>query len=54
MIIAEKGRAAFLIKNSSKRKRKLNEMEDLKQEEEEFKKDKGGYMSKSKRMKEDL
>lgn len=29
-------------------------MEELKQEEFEIKQDKGGYMSKSKRMKEDL
>ena len=53
-MLAEKGRAAYLIKNSSKRKRKLNEMEGFKQDEEEFKKDKQGYFSKSKKMSEDV
>ena len=53
-LLAEKGRAAYLIKNSSKRKRKLNEIEELKEEELDFKKDRLGYLSKSKRMKSDI
>ena len=38
--IAHHGRAAFLLKDSSKRKRTRPEMEEVKKEEEEFKKDK--------------
>lgn len=52
-VLAERGRAAFLIKNSSKRKRKAKEIEELKQEEEDLHKDKQEYLSKTKRIKED-
>lgn len=38
--LAHHGRAAFLLKDSSKRKRTKSEMEEVKQEEEELKNDK--------------
>jgi hypothetical protein len=42
----------FLLKSSSKRKRKHNEIEEVKQEEEELKRDKQGFLHDSKRRKE--
>lgn len=42
------------MKNSSKRKRKLKDIEEVKDDYEELKRDKFSYISKSKRMKEDI
>ena len=38
--LADKGRSAFLLKPSSKHKRRRNEMEEVKDEEELLKRDK--------------
>ena len=50
-LIVDKGRSAFLLKPSSKHKRKRNEMEEVKDEEELLKRDKQNYLLEVKKLK---
>ncbi len=49
----ENGRASNLMKSSAKRKRTREELEDVKQEEEELKNDKQQFLQTVKRLKEE-
>jgi hypothetical protein len=49
----EKGRASNLMKSSAKRKRTREELEEVKQEEEELKNDKQFFLQMVKRLKDE-
>ena len=51
--IAENGRASLLMKNSSKRKRTREELEEVKQEEEALKEDRHQFLQEVKRLKQE-
>ena len=53
-ILEHKGRSTALLKDSSKRKRKHQEMEEVKEEEEKLKINKQGYLKEFKRMREEM
>jgi len=44
VVIAERGKSANLMKPSSKRKRKFNEIEEVKDEERQLRQDKQGFL----------
>ena len=50
--IASKGKGAFLLKGSSKKKRSREEMEEVKQEEELLNEDKQLFLRQFKKLKE--
>jgi len=52
-LIGSHGRSVNLMKGTSKRKRTREEIEEVKQEEEELKNDHQGYLQQIKRLKED-
>jgi hypothetical protein len=51
--IAHKGKGVNLLKETSHRKRTKVDLEEVKNEEEELKEDKQGYLRQSKRLKEE-
>ncbi len=51
--IVENGRASNLMKSSTKRKRTREELEEVKQEEEELKNDKQVFLQMVKRLKDE-
>lgn len=53
VIIAERGRAANLLKGSSKRKRGRAELEEVKEEEKAFKGDRQGFLQEFKRLRQE-
>ena len=53
MFVGSKGKSAHLLKPSSKRKRTKAELEELKEEEKLFSKDKKRFLEESKKAKED-
>ena len=53
MFIGSKGRSAHLLKPSSKRNRTKAEIEEIKEEEKLFSKDKKRFLEESKKAKED-
>ena len=52
MGLVEHGRSANLLKGSSKRKRTREELEEVKDEEEELRQDKQSFLQEVKRLKE--
>jgi hypothetical protein len=50
--VGSNGKAAFLLKESSKKKRSREELEEVKVEEELLKRDKQGFLREFKKMKE--
>jgi hypothetical protein len=50
--LAHKGKSAYLIKDSSSRKRKFKELEEVKQEESELKENKQAFLAQYKMLKE--
>ena len=52
--LEHKGKSVSLLKEGSKRKRKHEEMEEVKEEEEKLKTDRTGYLKAFKRMREEL
>ena len=53
MFVGSRGKAAHLLKPGSKRKRTKAEIEELKEEEKLFSKDKKRFLEESKKAKED-
>jgi cell shape-determining protein MreC len=51
LCVATKGRSAFLLKGSSKAKRKRSQLEEVKQEEAQLKADRQEFLLKTKRLK---
>ena len=51
--IGARGKSAFLLKDSSKGKRKRHEMEEVKEEEQALNRDKQQYLRAVKRLKQD-
>lgn len=51
--LESKGKSAFLLKSSSKRKRTKEELGTVKEVEKKFKKDKQGFFEEFKQMKEE-
>ena len=49
--IAERGKAASLLKPSSKRKRTRSEIEEVKEEEKQLKENRQGFLKEAKRLK---
>src|SRR6185312_8767522 len=52
-IVGARGKSAFLLKDSSKGKRKRHEMEEVKDEESQLKENKQEYLQQVKRLKQD-
>lgn len=50
----EHGRSANLVKSSSKRKRKREELEEVKDEEDQLKVDRHSYLKEVKKLRRDL